>query len=137
LTETLIIDKFHEFGGKHCETASLRKLLDFHELPISEEMYLGLGGGVGFIYWYMLSMPSPFIGTRYSKRENFLLTTCRRLGIKATLTETNSSQKGYSELKAILRTGEPVICYGDMAYLPYFALPKSPTLADMLSSCSE
>jgi len=53
LTETLIIDEFHEFGGKHCETASLKKLLNFHELSISGEKLLGLGGGVGFIYWYM------------------------------------------------------------------------------------
>jgi len=42
LTETLIIDEFHEFGGKHCETASLKKVLNFHELSISEEMLLGL-----------------------------------------------------------------------------------------------
>lgn len=124
MTETLIIDEFHEFGGKHCETASLKKLLNFHELSISGEKLLGLGGGVGFIYWYMRKMPSPFIGTRYSNNENFLLTICKRLGARPTVTETSSPKKGYAELKATLKTGEPAICYGDMAYLPYFALPE-------------
>jgi len=124
LADTLIINRFHEFGGKHCETASLKKLLDFQGLPISEEMLLGLGGGVGFIYWHMRKMPSPFIGTRYSKDENFLVTICKRLGARATVTETSSPKKGYDELKAILKTGDAAICYCDMAYLPYFALPE-------------
>jgi len=87
-------------------------------------MLLGLGGGVGFIYWYMRKMPSPFIGTRYSNSENFLLTICKRLGARPTVTETSSPKKGYAELKATLKTGEPAICYGDLAYLPYFALSE-------------
>jgi len=124
LTETLIIDEFHEFGGKHCETASSKKLLNLHELSISEEMLLGSGSGVGFIYWYMRKMPSTFIGTRYSNSENFLLTICKSLGARPTVTETSSPKKGCAELKATLKTGEPAICYGDLAYPPYFALPE-------------
>ena len=124
MVERLMIQGFKQFGGKHCETASLKKLLDYHKLSLSEEMLLGLGGGVGFIYWYMKLMPAPFIGTRYGKGENFLVTICKRIGAEATVMETSSSKKGYNELVSMLRAGEPVICYGDIAYLPYFAVPE-------------
>ncbi len=124
MAEKLVVEGFREFSGKHCETSSLQKVLNFHELSLSEEMLLGLGGGVGFIYWYMKMMPAPFIGTRFGKGENFLLTICKRIGAQATVIETNSSKKGLDELKALLRIGEPAVCYGDMVYLPYFAVPE-------------
>jgi hypothetical protein len=79
---------------------------------------------VGFIYWYMKSMPSPFVGGRYGKGTDFPENICRRIGAGVTVVETSSAKKGYEELKAILRSGEPAVVYGDMAYLPYFALPE-------------
>ena len=54
--EKLIIQGFKQFGGKHCQTAALKNILDYHGLHLSEEMLLGLMGGVGFIYWYMKLM---------------------------------------------------------------------------------
>ncbi len=122
--EKLIIQDFNQFGGKHCQTTALKSVLDYHGLHLSEEMLLGLGGGVGFIYWYMKLMPSPFIGTRYGKVEEFLLSTCKRIGADATIFQTTSVEKGYQELKKILREGEPVYVFVDMPYLPYLALPE-------------
>ena len=55
--EKLIIQDFNQFGGRHCQTAALRNILVYHGLQLSEEMLLGLGGGLGFIYWYMKLMP--------------------------------------------------------------------------------
>lgn len=122
--EKLIIQDFNQFGGKHCQTTALKSVLDYHGLYLSEEMLLGLGGGVGFIYWYMKLMPSPFIGTRYGKVEEFLLNICKRIGAEATLFQTTSVKKGYQELKKILREDEPVYVFVDMPYLPYLALPE-------------
>ncbi len=51
--ERLIVQGLKRFGGNHCETSALKRVLDHHGLSSSEEMLLGLGGGVGFIYWYM------------------------------------------------------------------------------------
>ena len=124
MAERLVIQGFKQFVGKHCETTALKRVLDYHGLPISEEMLLGLGGGVGFIYWYMKLMPSPFVGGRYGKGTEFPMSICRRIGADMTIIETSSSKKGYEELKAILRAGEPAVVYGDMAYLPYFAVPE-------------
>ncbi|MFD0441564.1 BtrH N-terminal domain-containing protein [Streptomyces rhizosphaericus] len=38
------------YGGDHCETSAFRKALHAHGLGLSEEMLLGLGGGIGFMY---------------------------------------------------------------------------------------
>jgi hypothetical protein len=87
-------------------------------------MLLGLGGGIGFIYWYMKMMPSPFVGGRNGKVAEFAVTACKRLGAEVAVMETASASKGYEELKALLRNGEPAVTYVDMAYLPYLAVPE-------------
>jgi hypothetical protein len=123
--EKLMIPDFKPWGGKHCWTTSLKNIFDYNGLNLSEEMLFGLSGGIGFIYWYMKFMPAPFIGTRYGKGMELLVTTCERIGAKATVFETASARKGYEELKSQLREGEPVLIFADMAYLPYLALPES------------
>ncbi len=37
--------------GCHCVTNSLAKIFHHAGHPLSEEMLLGLGAGMGFIYW--------------------------------------------------------------------------------------
>jgi hypothetical protein len=119
-----IVKGLGAFIGKHCETTALKRVLDYHRLSLSEEMLLGLGGGIGFIYWYMKGMPAPFVGSRSGKGNDFVTNLCRRIGAEVTIMETTSAKKGYAELKALLSIGEPAVVYGDMAYLPYFALPE-------------
>lgn len=123
--EKLIVKEFKQFGGKHCQTSALKNILAYHGLHLSEEMLLGLGGGIGFIYWYMKRMPFPFIGTRYGKGEDFLINACKRIGADATIFQTMSATKGYEELKKLLRKGEPAYVFVDMAYLPYMVLPET------------
>lgn len=124
MPERLMVEGFEPFVGKHCETSALKRVLDYHGLSLSEEMLLGLGGGIGFIYWYIKMMPSPFIGTRYGKGADFPTNICRRIGAEVTIIETSSSKRGYEELKALLRAGKPTVIYGDMVYLPYLAIPE-------------
>lgn len=125
MPEKIIIDGFNHFGGKHCETTAMRNVLAYHGFDVSEEMLLGLGGGVGFIYWYMKLMQAPLIGTRTGGKDNlFLKNICRRIGAGVEILETNSESRGYRNLIAQLKKGEPAIVHGDMAYLPYLALPE-------------
>ena len=124
MAERLMVQGLQPFIGKHCETTALKRVLDYHGVSLSEEMLLGLGGGIGFIYWYMKRMPCPFVGTRNGKVGEFLVNVGRRIGTDMTFVETSSSKKGYEELKTLLRDGEPAVVWGDMAYLPYFALPE-------------
>ena len=122
--ERLVLEDFKYFGGKHCQTTALKNALNYNNLDISEEMLLGLGG-IGFIYWYMKMMPAPFVGGRAGGRnEEFLINICKRIGGSAEIFETKSEKKGYEKLKELLRAGEPVFTFGDMAYLSYLALPE-------------
>jgi hypothetical protein len=115
----------NEFGGKHCQTTALKSMLSYYGLNISEEMLFGLGGGVGFIYWYMKQMPAPLVGGRFGGRyEEFMINMCKRIGGKAHLFETGSAKKGHTELVNMLLADEPVYTYVDMAYLPYMAVPE-------------
>jgi hypothetical protein len=124
--EEIIIKDFKHFGGKHCQTGALKNILDYHKLHLSEEMLLGLGGGIGFIYWYMKGMSSPFVGGRFGgKGEIFLVNICRRIGAEANLFQTTSVKRGHEQLKKILDKGEPAYLFVDMAYLPYFAVPET------------
>ena len=38
--------------GYHCQTNSLAKIFHYHGHPLSEDMMLGLGSGMGFIFWH-------------------------------------------------------------------------------------
>lgn len=125
MKEKLILEDFKYFGGKHCLTASLKNVLAYHNLKISEEMLFGLGGGLSFLYWYNKRMRAPFIGARYGKDMQPLVNTCRRIGGEATVFGTASAEKGYEELKKLLRRGEPAFVFVDMPYLSYLVLPKS------------
>lgn len=121
-----VIEEFRVPGGLHCETTALRSVLVNRGHRVSEELLLGMGGGLGFVYWYATMMPAPFVGGRFgSKEENFIAAACRRVGVTAHLAETSSATKGYALLRDALRRGDPAIAYGDMAYLPYFAVPET------------
>jgi len=81
-----VLEGFKPFVGKHCETGALKRVLKYKGLSLCEEMFLGLGGGIGFIYWHMKMMPSPFIGTRYGKSTDFPINICRRIGDEVSIT---------------------------------------------------
>jgi len=124
MKERLILEGLRPFVGKHCETSALKRALEYHGLFLSEDMLLGLGGGIGFIYWYMKFMPIPFVGARYGKGVDFPSNICRRINAGLSVVETSSRQRGYDELKGLLRAGEPAVIYADMAYFPYLVIPE-------------
>jgi hypothetical protein len=123
--EKLMVQGYQHAGGKHCWTTALKNVFSYHGLNLSEEMLFGLGGGIGFIYWYMKLMSAPFIGTRYGKGVEPLIDTCRRIGAQATIFQTGSVTKGHEELKKQLRQDEPALVFVDMPYLPYLAIPEN------------
>jgi hypothetical protein len=110
--------------GYHCQTSSLAKIFHFHNHPLSEEMLLGLGSGMGFIYWKMKmgSEDSVFIGGRANNKD-FFSDIGTRTGVSIRAVSTGSEKKAESALIERLNKEEPVMLFGDMGFLPWFSFP--------------
>jgi hypothetical protein len=125
---------YAQFGGRHCETGSLKNVLAHYGVaaphtgkPFSEEMLLGIGGGVGVSYWVFEFGDTPFffIGGRYGEPKALMIQrVCDRLGLATALCETGNAQRAAADLEAVLSAGRPAPVWVDMPMLPYLALPE-------------
>ncbi|MGD0706854.1 MAG: BtrH N-terminal domain-containing protein [Anaerolineaceae bacterium] len=114
---------FKHFTTHHCVTGSLRHIYEFHDHPISEEMLLGLGSGVGFIYWHPKNS-APFLGGRANAgrpgEEGMEKAAGRCTGVQIELHHTSSAAKAEKTLLELLDGKQPVMLALDMGFLPYF-----------------
>jgi len=85
-------------------------------------MLLGLGAGMGFMYWHQKGIP-PFIGGRGNVK-NFFQDLGKRTSVTIELKFTSSEKKAERILLDKLRRKEPVMVYADMGFLPWFDLPE-------------
>lgn len=111
---------FESLETHHCITGSMRHVYVYHDHDVSEEMLLGIGGGVGFVYWHMKGT-DPFIGGRARGRpgEGFETTAGERTGVAIEERVTTSARKARRTLLELLDAGRPVILQVDMGFLPY------------------
>lgn len=106
--------------GANCQLSSLRKVLAYNEIEISEPMLLGLCSGLGFFYFYMKSMPFPMILGLSVKKTEVFERVLERLGGSVKITETASENTAHNNLITLLKKGKPAITFVDFAYLPFF-----------------
>lgn len=111
--------------GYHCQTNSLAKIFHHYGHPLSEDMILGLGAGMGFIYWKMkMGLGTHvFIGGRGNNKD-FFADLGKRTGVKISALSTASASKAEASLLEKLAKEEPVMMFGDMGLLPWFELPE-------------
>jgi len=118
---------FRPLNTHHCITGSMRHIYEFHGYPISEDLLLGLGAGVGFIYWHMKGT-LPILGGRANVgrpgEEGLEKTVGRRTGVRVQSFHTSSAAKAEKTAVDLLAEGEPVMVVLDMGFLPYLNLPK-------------
>jgi hypothetical protein len=114
---------FRSLTTHHCVTGSMRHVYAYNDHDISEDMLLGIGSGVGFIYWHMKGTP-PLIGGRANferpGEEGLEKTAGRRTGVQVESFHTSSARKAERTLLEMLDAGQPVMIYCDMGFLPYF-----------------
>jgi hypothetical protein len=113
------VDGFQHFVTHHCVTGSLRHIYVFNDHDLSEEMLLGLGGGVSFSYWHFKGQP-PFMGGRGGFKPPLEETTGQRTGVVIERHSTTSARKAKKSLVEMLEAGQPVMIGCDMGFLPYF-----------------
>jgi len=111
--------------GCHCVTNSLAKIFHHAGHPLSEEILLGLGAGMGFIYWQMKMGAGMyiFVGGR-GNTKGFYQDLGARTGVQIREITTSSAQKAEAALLQELSLKQPVMLGGDMAYLPWFHFPE-------------
>lgn len=118
---------FRCFETLHCVTGSMRHIYDFHGHPVSEDLLLGLGAGVGFVYWHMKGQ-TPFLGGRANVGRpgelGLVRTAGSRTGVSVDEFTTSSRGKAQRALVGVLQTGTPVMIGVDMGFLPYFDFPQ-------------
>jgi hypothetical protein len=110
--------------GYHCQSNSLAKIYHFYNSSLSEDMILGLGAGMGFMYWQMKIGDSNyvFIGGR-GNTKNFFEDLGKRTGVKIKQISTSSEKKAEDALLASLNNKNPIMVFGDMYFLPWFDIP--------------
>ena len=126
-----------DFCGKHPPTAALKTVLaelgmlaPHSSEPYSEEMLLGIGGGIGagyMLFEYEGADPMVMVGTRHlwhSDNVEFLRRTCSRLALETDVLETRSLKAAEANLRKALDQGVPLIAWLDLASLPYFPTPR-------------
>ena len=114
-------DNCPALDGCHCQTNSLAKIFHNNNCKLSEDMLLGLGAGMGFIYWSQKGIP-PFIGGRANVKA-FFQDLGSRTSVKIETKTTASEKKAEIVLLEKLNNKEPVMVYADMGLLPWFELP--------------
>lgn len=121
------LEGFATYPTDHCATGSLKHIYDFHGQPISEDLLLGLGCGLGFVYFHFKGT-DPFFGGRANvagrTEEGLEVTAGRRTGVEVETHVTSSARKAQATLRELLEAGEPALVYLDMGFLPYFDFPE-------------
>jgi len=109
---------FKALDGYHCQTNSFAKIYNFNRSPLSEDMLLGLGSGMGFIYWHQKGS-LPFLGGRDNNR-NFHTDIGDRTGVIIRKHTTTSTSKAEKTMIEMLKKKLPVMMFVDMGCLPCF-----------------
>lgn len=117
--------------GYHCQTNSLAKIFHNNNHPLTEDMLLGLGAAVGFIYWKMKlgSDDYVFIGGRGNNKE-FFNDIGKRTGVAIKTISTSSIKKAEESLLEMLRRKNRLCCSVIWAFCPGLSCRKIIILED-------
>jgi hypothetical protein len=112
-------EHFTSIQTHHCVTGSMRHIYAFNNCDVNEELLLGLGEGVGFMYWQAKGQP-PFLGGRATPKPGMEIVAGQRTGVTIEVHTTTSGNKARQVMLNMLAAGQPVMLQVDMGFLPYF-----------------
>ncbi len=101
--------------GVHCSSTSIRDVLDYDGIEMSEAMVFGLGAGLGFFYFNTLPKAPQF---RFNGRCSLLERRFyQRIGQAVTRAGEWNPEK---MADVILNRQRPILAVTDLVYLPYY-----------------
>jgi hypothetical protein len=131
----MILDSYKQLGGIHPETATMTNVLanqgfvsPHNGRPLSEEMILGIAGGLGcgYILWEFKKYDSAILVMGFQNRWNytqeFMQNLSDRLSVSAEFQETGGQKTARKNLEVALEAGKAPIAWIDQESLPYFHL---------------
>lgn len=111
------LEGFPSAEGRHCSSTSVRKVLEYDGLRISEALAFGLGSGLGFFYLKSGGeSPARVINGRAPDLEGSFY---RHVGAPLAW----AGQWAPAELAGCLKRGRPVLAQTDLFHLPYYQPP--------------
>lgn len=105
-------------NGVHCGSASMRNMLAFRGIGLSEAMCFGLGSGAGFLYLpeHPVSPGVAFHGRTLTLEGDL----CAVLGLPFPDRPEPDAESGWEKAREALLAGHPVLVNTDLADLDYF-----------------
>jgi hypothetical protein len=124
------IEGFDHRVGIHCETGSMRNMLEFAGLEVSEAMIFGVGSGPAFFYLFFAKGPStfPLVGIRNAPG-GVWKSMAKHCKIGVSLKQYKDQRQAIREANLLVDVGRPVACCVDMfymKYLPFFLQVHAP-----------
>ncbi len=124
-----IIEDFNHIVGEHCESSSMRDVIEYTGISISEPMIFGLDATMGFIFvdntkrlnpdaTFNMNLPFFVGGKQGTITENSL--ACRILGLSIKKETFKSPDEAWKSSKNLLNQDIPLIILVDMGLLAYF-----------------
>ncbi|OPY26360.1 MAG: hypothetical protein A4E28_02560 [Methanocella sp. PtaU1.Bin125] len=114
----LILRDFEHKKGVHSDTTALRDVFAFAGHRFPEELFFGLGEGLGFYYWNGRNLARPMIGGRCGNLE-LDRRVCDKLGARLVIRESTSPRRARGTMLSLLEAGRPVMLHTDAYYLKF------------------
>ncbi|MGI6256704.1 MAG: DUF4872 domain-containing protein [Anaerovoracaceae bacterium] len=107
----------HRTIGSNCSTTASKIILNSYGYTYSEDMVLGLGAGLGFIYQYYADKEEYFLS---GKNESLELNLTHALGGTVLTGSFDDEGRGWQTVKELIDEDIPVILDLSIRELPYF-----------------
>ncbi len=114
------IETYHHKVASHCETGSVRNLLNHAGIEISEPMVFGIGSGPAFYYLFFARGPSgfPLVGIR-NPPGSILRNTKKLCGYNFCYKKYKTTDQAIEKANQLIDSDIPVAVTIDMFYMKY------------------
>ena len=115
-----MIKEYKHEVASHCESGTVRNLLNFSGVNVTEAMVFGLGSGVDFVYLSFLKYFSPFPITIVRSQMGKIFQNVEKLcNINFFFKKLKNTDIALEKINAMIDNGVPVALCVDMFYMRY------------------